>query len=109
MPQPPYTLQYDEHLHVHRPILHTAYEELSMEDREAFERACQKICAHIPIQIERMEQIYMQRYAQLEDAQEDEGFFALLDEMNELSYRISALNVLFFQIEGRFLAGKSYA
>ena len=67
---------------------------------------CQQVCSRIPIQIQAFEDAYMKRFAELEQVEEDDTFYVLLNEMNELSSCISDLNVLFLHIEGRFLASR---
>lgn len=109
MSDQPYELCYDTRLQIERPYLHVRIDELSEVEREAFEVVCQQVCSRIPVQIQVFEKKYMERFTALESAEEDDMFFDLLQEMNEISSCISDLNVLFLQIEGRFLASRSHA
>lgn len=104
MAERPYEFRYDARLGIDRPVLHVAYERLSKAEREAFEYKCQQVCSRIPLRIQALERTYMTRYAELEHAEADTDYFAILNEMNDISSRISELNVLFLHIEGRFLA-----
>lgn len=109
MNRPPYELQYDPRLNIDRPLLHVDYEDLTEVERQEFEVLCQKVCSRIPVQIQNFERQYMQRFRELDQIEEDSQFYVLLDEMNEISSCISDLNVLFWHIEGRFLASLSHA
>jgi len=42
----------------------------------------------------------------LKQAEDDEAFYSLIEEMNDLSSRISDLNILYMEIEGRHLVEK---
>lgn len=104
-----YELYYDPRLKIERPLLHVDYEELSEAERAEFEVMCQRVCSRIPVQIQSFEKAYMERFETLEQTEEDDAFYAMLNEMNEISSCISDLNVLFLHIEGRFLASRAHA
>lgn len=105
----PFELRYDKRLQIETPHLHVPIDHLTEAEREAFEVVCQQVCSNIPVQIQTFEKSYMERFALLEEVEEDEDFFDLLDEMNEISSCINDLNVLFLHIEGRFLASRAHA
>jgi hypothetical protein len=98
-----YTLQQDNRLGVARPVLFVDYEQLSTEEQASFELLCQTTSAQIPEAIKRLEQQYMERFTKLDQVEEDE-FYTLMDEMNELSSCICDLNLLYLWIEGKFLS-----
>ncbi|WP_141201759.1 hypothetical protein [Paludifilum halophilum] len=104
-----YEFPWDERLQVHRPLLHVEYEEMPPEVQHTFELKCQEVCAQIPPQIKVFEQRYMDRFEALNQAREDEDFFGLMEEMNELSSCISDLNILFLHIEGHFIGASVHA
>lgn len=103
-----YEWRYDSRLQIERPHLRVDLEDLTMEEREEFEVMCQQACSQIPVRIQSLEKEYMEKFKVLERMEEDDDFFTLLNEMNEISSRISDLNVLFLHIEGRFLASHSH-
>lgn len=107
--RPPYELRYDPRLRIERPYLNVDYEALSKTEREEFEVICQTVCSCISLQIRSFEKAYLERFEALERTEDDDAFYVLLDEMNEISSCISDLNVLFLHIEGRFLASREHA
>ncbi|MBA4492726.1 hypothetical protein ACFO25_09475 [Paenactinomyces guangxiensis] len=104
-----YEIRFDERLGIDRPVLHVDYETLSDEVQQEFEMKCQQICARIPERIKRFEREYMERFEALKEAEDDEIFFNLTDEMNEISKIICDLNILFLYIEGTFIPSSSHA
>ncbi|SEM67240.1 hypothetical protein [Lihuaxuella thermophila] len=109
MMTPAYEIRFDERLGIDRPLLHVEYEELPEELRQEFELKCQEVCARIPERIKCLEQEYLDRYEALKEAEDDETFYRLTDEMNDLSKTICDLNILFLYIEGTFLASSVHA
>ena len=105
----PYEFRYDQRLQISKPHLYVTYEELSEEQREEYELLCQRACSGIPDQIHSLEEAYMACFEQLTTVEDDDQFHTLLDEMNELSSRISDLNVLYLQLEGHFLNERVHA
>jgi hypothetical protein len=103
-----YTLQQDHRLGVPRPVLFVDYEALCAEEQASFELLCQTVCAQIPEAIKRIELQYMERFTKLDQVEEDE-FYTLMDEMNELSSCICDLNLLYLWIEGNFLSSSVHA
>lgn len=104
-----YEFVYDQRLQVNRPLLHVEYDDLPIQAQHTFELKCQEVCALIPPQIKAFEQQYMEKFDRLNQATDDKEFYQLLDEMNELSSRISDLNVLFLHIEGTYIATSMHA
>ena len=101
--------KFDERLQVDRPFLNVDYEQLTEEERSQFELMCQEICAHIPEKIKEFEKKYMEKFEALKEAEEEEQFLAITDEMNELSSIICDLNLLFLYIEGTYIAKSFHA
>ncbi|MFC4077169.1 hypothetical protein [Salinithrix halophila] len=106
---PSYERVHDERLRVDRPVLYVEYESLSEGEQQEFELLCQEICAQIPPRIKAFEEIYMDRFEALHQAENDEAFYHLLEEMNDISSRIADLNVLFLHIEGNFIAASIHS
>ncbi|WP_054949284.1 hypothetical protein [Numidum massiliense] len=109
MREAPYAWQFDARLDLERPVLHVPDDELTEADRQAFAAMCQQVCAKIPERIKTLEQEYMERFTRLEDVEQDAEFHELLDEMNEISGCISELNVLYLQLEGKYLTSYVHA
>ena len=105
MTKPAFELCYDEELGLMRPVLHVEYESLSPEKRQEFEWACQQVCAEIPDRLHQFEQSYMELYEKLKDTEDEELFYKTNEKMNELSKKISEINLLYLQIEGTYLQG----
>jgi len=105
----PYEVRYDRRLKIDRPFLHIDYEELSEAEREEFELICQEICSKIPDQIKAWEQEYNNKYESLKEADDEEVFYQLTDELNEISSRICDLNLLFLYIEGTYISQSIHA
>lgn len=106
---PPYEMYYDERLQIHRPILHVDYNELEKPLQAEFELLCQQVCANIPEQIKRFEEVYLQTFESLKEIEDEDQFLAINEQMNDLSSRISDLNILFLHIEGSFIAYSVHA
>lgn len=104
-----YEISFDERLGIDRPYLHVDYEDLPTEVQHEFEMKCQEICARIPEQIKKFESKYMKCFEELKEAESDDAFFQLTDEMNEISKVICDLNLLFLHIEGTYIATSLHA
>jgi len=106
MSDPTYEWRFDPRLNIHRLILRVDSDRLAPKERAELALRYQEMAAQIPAQVRAFEQRYMACYEALKQAEDDESFYSLIDEMNDLSSRISDLNVLYLEIEGRYLAGK---
>jgi hypothetical protein len=104
-----FEFRYDERLNLPLPLLHVEYEELPEAARQEFELKCQEICSLIPERIKELERLYLARYDQLWDVENEESFLKLNDEMNELSRTICDLNLLYLHIEGTYLDANVHA
>ncbi|SDX36487.1 hypothetical protein SAMN05444487_11526 [Marininema mesophilum] len=104
-----YELFDDERLQIKRPLLHVAYEVLTLEEQHRFELLCQEVCAEIPPRIQAFEALYMGYFEELHTAEDDATFYRLMEKMNDLSCRIADLNVLFLYIEGNFILTSTQA
>ncbi|PTX53710.1 hypothetical protein C8P63_12730 [Melghirimyces profundicolus] len=100
---------YDERLEVRRPLLHVNYEELPPESQHRFEMKCQEVCAEIPPKLKEWEERYMICFDALNQAEGEEDFDRIWDEMNDISSRIADLNLLYFHIEGHRYGANAYA
>ncbi|SFI95207.1 hypothetical protein [Thermoflavimicrobium dichotomicum] len=109
MPEMPYEIKFDPRLKIDRPYLHVEYEQLPKQVQEEFELKCQEICSQIPDRIKSFEKEYMKKYEELKEADEDEVFFQLTDELNEISSCICDLNLLFLHIEGAYISHSVHA
>jgi hypothetical protein len=103
-----YTMKQDERLGLARPVLLTPYDQLNTEEQASFELLCQSVCARIPETIKQFELKYMENFEALEWVDE-EKFYQLMSEMNEISSCICDLNLLFLWIEGNFQAKSLHA
>ena len=101
-----YEWRFDPRLNIRRLILRVDPDRLTPGERAELAVRYQEMAAQIPAQVKAFEKRYMACYEELKQAEDDESFYALIDEMNDLSSRISDLNILYLEIEGRYLAGK---
>ncbi|SFX72971.1 hypothetical protein SAMN04487866_12029 [Thermoactinomyces sp. DSM 45891] len=99
----PYEMIYDSRLQIRRPILHVDYDELESDVQAEFELLCQQVCACIPEQIKCFEIEYLMTFDSLKEVEDEKLFFAINEQLNDLSSRISDLNILFLHIEGSFV------
>ncbi|MFS8512646.1 MAG: hypothetical protein LOD87_02850 [Planifilum fulgidum] len=106
MADPTYEWRFDPRLNIDRLILHVDPDRLTQEEKTELALRYQEMAAQIPAQVKAFERRYMACYEELKQAEDDESFYSLIDEMNDLSSRISDLNILYLEIEGRYLAGK---
>lgn len=103
-----YEWRFDPRLNINRLILHVDPDRLSQEEKKELALRYQEMAAQIPAQVNAFEKRYMACYEKLKQVEDDGDFYSLIEEMNDLSSRISDLNILYLEIEGRYLAGKVY-
>lgn len=96
-----YEFVYDPRTEIDMPVIYTPFEEWSTEEKSEFYQKTQVISSKIPAKILEFDKRYMNKYEELHD--KPDAFFEIMDELNELSGKISELNVLFLRIEGTFL------
>lgn len=101
-----YEWLFDSRLNIRRLILRVDPDQLTPGEKAELAIRYQEMAAQIPVQIKVFERRYMACYEELKQAEDDESFYSLVEEMNDLSSRISDLNILYVQIEGRHLAEK---
>lgn len=96
-----YEFIYDTRIEVDKPVIHVPVEEWSTEDFSNFMDESQRITSKIPAKILEIDKRYMEKYEELQIR--PDFFFEIMDELNEMSGKISELNVLYLQLEGKFL------
>jgi hypothetical protein len=101
-----YEWRFDPRLNIRRLVLRADPDRLTDAERAELAARYQEMAAQIPAQVKAFEKRYMACYEELKQAEDDATFYSLIDEMNDLSSRISDLNILYLEIEGRYLAEK---
>ncbi|RXT04133.1 hypothetical protein [Ammoniphilus sp. CFH 90114] len=96
-----YTFIFDDRIELDMPVIYVPVEQWDQEETAAFFEKTQGITSQIPAKIQEFDKRYMQKYEELQHR--PESFFEIMDELNELSGKISELNVLYLRIEGTFL------
>jgi hypothetical protein len=96
-----YRFVYDPRIEIEVPVLTKPLDSFSKEDLDSFYEQAQMISAKIPAKIQELDKRYMAKYDMLHD--HPELFFEIMDELNEISGKISELNVWFLHLEGRFI------
>lgn len=92
---------YNPKLDIKEPVLYVPLNYLSATEKAEYFLEANKIAAEIPSKIQQLDKQYMQLHDEL--AGNDEHFFDLFEEMNQISEKICELNVLYLRIEGHFI------
>lgn len=100
-----YEFIYDEELGIEKPILYVPMEQLSEEDQSSLYHKMEQISGQIPERIRELERKYETLYARFseEDHIQDDRFYSRMEEMNEISRKIGELNILYLQMQGKYL------
>lgn len=96
-----YTFDYDKRLGIDLPVLNVPFESLDEDERGKFFKELRAISASIPEKIKLLDEEYMEKYEELE--KDIDNFYEIMDELNDISKKISELNVWFLKIEGHFI------
>ncbi len=97
---------YDPRIELDMPVIHIPMENWEAAEIADFYDKTQAITSKIPAKILEFDKIYMKKYEELQSRPED--FFEIMEALNDLSGKISELNVLYLRIEGSFLHGDSH-
>lgn len=92
---------YEPRIELEMPVIHIPMEDWEAAEVAEFYDKAQSITAKIPAKILEFDKLYMRKYEELQARPDD--FFEIMDDLNELSGKISELNVLYLRIEGSFL------
>lgn len=92
---------YDPRIELDMPVIHIPMEAWEAAEIAEFYEKTQAITSKIPAKILEFDKLYMRKYEELQVRPDD--FFEIMDDLNELSGKISELNVLYLRIEGTFL------
>lgn len=92
---------YDDRIEMDMPVIYVPIEQWNPEDKVEFFDRTQGISSKIPSKIQEFDKRYMKKYDELQ--YHPEMFFEIMEELNDLSGKISELNVLYLRIEGKFL------
>ncbi|WP_134701484.1 hypothetical protein [Ammoniphilus sp. YIM 78166] len=101
-----YNFVYDRRIELDMPVIYVPFEEWNSEETAAFYERTQGITSKIPAKILEFDKRYMKKYEELQSR--PEAFFEIMDELNELSGKISELNVLFLRLEGTFIQSDTH-
>lgn len=96
-----YRFVYDEKLELETPIFLVPIDHWSEREKNAFYEKAKKISEKIPEKIRKLDETYMRKYETLHE--QPDLFFEKMEELNEISSKISALNAIYFAIEGKHL------
>jgi len=96
-----YAFVYDPRIEMNMPVIYEPMEEWTSEEMAHFNDQALSITAQIPAKILEFDKRYMKKYDALEE--DPERFFEIMEDLNELSGKISELNVLYLRLEGKFL------
>jgi hypothetical protein len=96
-----YEFMYNSRVEIDMPVIHVPLEQWDTDERAHFYEKAQTVSSKIPAKILEFDKLYMKKYDELQ--QHPEAFFEIMDELNELSGKISELNVLYLRLEGTFL------
>ncbi|MEW9033079.1 MAG: hypothetical protein AB2404_10215, partial [Planifilum fimeticola] len=78
-----YEWRFDPRLNIRRLILRVDPDRLTPGERAELAVRYQEMAAQIPAQVKAFEKRYMACYEELKQAEDDESFYALIDEMND--------------------------
>lgn len=92
---------YDDRIELEMPVIYVPLEQWNPEETAEFFDKTQGISSKIPAKIHEFDKRYMKKYEELQH--QPEMFFEIMEELNDLSGKISELNVLYLRIEGTFL------
>lgn len=92
---------YDDRTELEVPVIYVPMEYWEPQEKAEFYDRAQSITSKIPAKILELDKRYMTKYEELQENPDD--FFTIMDELNDLSGKISELNVLYLRIEGHFL------
>jgi hypothetical protein len=93
--------EYNPRIELEVPVFFVPFEQLTQQDLAEFYHEVQMVTSKIPVKIQELDRRYMANYEKLEERPDQ--FFEIMDELNEISGKISELNVWFLNLEGKFI------
>lgn len=97
-----FVFEYNPKIKLKVPVLKVPLEQLNAAELSEYQYEASKLAADIPAEISQLDQVYMEKYTQLQEAKE-QHFFQKMNELNIISDAICELNVLYLKIQGQFL------
>lgn len=101
--QEKYDFSYNEFLDIREPVVVAPIDDWTAEEWSEFHAEASKIAAEIPYKIKLLDIEYMDKHEQLGEHVDEHNFFELMDELTKISEKICALNVLYLNLEGKFI------
>ncbi|MBE3555350.1 MAG: hypothetical protein IMW85_10285 [Thermicanus sp.] len=98
-----FTIQYDQELGIEIPHLHVPFDQLDQREREELYVKMEEISGKIPERIRQLEHEYKEMYDRVSRENSDQTFFDGMERLNQISRLISELNILYLQMQGRYL------
>lgn len=98
-----FTVRFDQELGIEVPVLYVPFDQLSEGEKEEFHAKMEEISGKIPGRIRELEQEYKEMYDHLSLENSDQIFFDGMERLNQISRSISELNILYLQMQGRYL------